>query len=368
MRVTAVETLTGVPITSLEVSEGSWKSSLTMPGDGSVTIPVRDMLAPVPSEIVGLLRRGWATTIVIESAGIDYAGVVVGDVWSPATGLLTLELIELGALLAHRLLFGVSQYATGTKRLRGRDLGHVLREAFRWALVEGDRRWRLPVDLPSWVDGPVERLYERFNFESAAQFIEQLTGEDGAPDVFLRPGWSGDRLRWTLEVGTPLLNAGEFEWDVATHAHRVKTPVVDPVVTSDYRGQRTGMFVLGSGSEEDMLHATAGSTEVDVAVAGPWLDSVVSAKNVADMGQLKSIALAELDAAAHGTEQWQFGVETGDLLDPVGRPRVGSVVRLRHPGDEVVGAGTRLHYVLEVAGTVGGTRLTLGTQQLGVIQ
>lgn len=198
--------------------------------------------------------------------------------------------------------------------------------------------------------------------QSAAVFIQQLSEHEGAPDTYLRPYRAATGVRWTLEVGSPYLDGGVVRLPVAEPG--VKSAVTGLKVQRDYMGQRTGIFVLGQGSEADMLVGTAGSDNVPVAAGIPWLDSTVAYKQVTSVPALNSLGVAALASSVQGVEQWDFQVhlEHGGRVKSA-QLRPGARLLIDHPGNARIRKGRYVRYVLSVKSDGGFTR-SLATQEV----
>lgn len=365
-RITVVETLTGEVLRdNIQVASASWKSSITMAGDGTFLIKGYELDEsgdPVWTPVlVESVSSGWAPTWVVTTDDeIEYAGPVTGKSISNDTGDVTVRTNELPAILAYRLMFGVNRYRAGLGdyKFTGATIKDVLLRAYHHAFVSGGGTWDLPVDVPSWANGSVTAEYWRDNFQTAEAFVDSLKAESGTPDVFVRPYWSAGKLRWRFEIGSPHLSASRIEAPIATPFHQVHSPVVGLVTETDFKAQRTGIFATGEGSEVDMLVAVAGQEIPGI----PAVDGVVAYKNISQRSRLQGVAEAALSAARNGTRQRNFNLQLDDGY--LVRPRVGSQVVLRHPGSPIEAAWTRTQYVLAVSSTLGGSLYSLETQEI----
>lgn len=370
-RLVPVATLTGRPILNqVDALSGSWTTSITSPGDGSFVIPTRDQKRTYDPSLLDRLCKGWGTTYVVEwieheafqrFGTVLYAGLVVDVEWDEDSGNVTVKTKELAAILAYRLLYSVGQYASGTRHIYGATLRDVIREVFRYAIAGGAPRWALPVDLPGYTSGSVYRPYWRYSFQSALAFLEQLQSEDGAPDVYLRPRWVGSALRWDLQVGAPHLVDENLRLPVAGPRSRVKSSVTGLKTRTSFQGQRTGVFTIGQGSEEDMRHGEAGGSDTWIDPDVPYLDATQSFKQVDDLGVLKSLSLATLKQSTGGITQWSFGVTCEGRVKPADI-RVGRTMLLDHPGSERVAQGRYRHMTLAVSGSLGSAHVKVEAQ------
>lgn len=372
-RIVPYDTRTGVPLRAfVDTSAWSFKESITQPGQGSFTVPLQaqaqayiDRLGVEAGmvearRVNARLTSGWETTWAVESNpapafrerwDVEYAGLVMDWTWS--NGSVVIQTLELAKILELRPLWGTHGSTAQTFNLSGQTLGDVIREVLWYAIAanRGSDRWPLPVDVGPLRHGDIERPEWRYHFRAASEIVDELSGEDGAPDWVLRPHKDGDNLRWRLELGDPYLVSEPVRLPVSTSNSRVKSQAVGLSIKHDFQGERTGINILGAGSEVDMRWGTAGTGEVHEARAQiPVLIGIESHKNLDDKAQLDSLARASLRTAAGGVEQWSFSVQTGweERIKP-GMIRAGSTVLLDHPGDALVAPGRRAHYVLSVS-------------------
>lgn len=364
MRVFAFDLLTGDQIAPLMVADDmSWRASLTQPGEGTFRVLVRDARSPLHPDVVERLLQDWATVIVVEDAGhVHHAGIVTRDRWSSATGVLTLQTIEIAQLLTKRLHTDVHSYTPQGVVLSGDSIRSLQREVVHKAFLDGPGRWRLPVDLPERRFGPMVFEWFGFNFKTAQAALDELAGMTGAGHMFLRPGLGGGRLRWRLEIGDPRLDAGTIRIPGATSQVPIVGRATNIEVQGDGVDRMTGVIAVGDGSGEDKTFGRAGSERVQVAPWGPWLDSTVTVSQIDNPAQLDLTAAGELEARAWKLTQIDFDVMQGDWLTP-GLVRPGSTVVLDWPGDERLPAGRYGQYVLAVSGGAGPI-LTLDTQEV----
>lgn len=358
-RIVPYDTRTGTPIRAfVDVSDWSFKESITMPGQGTFSVPLRALA--MGADMNRRLVSGWETTWAVESNPapafkadwtVEYAGLVMD--WTWAGGLVQINTLELKKILDLRPLWGTGGVTSSVFELSGGTLGDVIREVLWYAVAadRGDSRWPLPVDVGELKHGGIARPEWRYHFRSAATIIDELSGEDDSPDWVLRPFKEGARLRWRLELGDPYLRSDAVRLPVAAPGVQVSSQVVDLSIKHDYQSERTGVNVLGAGSEVDMRWGTAGTGQVpDARDQIPALIGIESHKNVDNTSQLDSLARASLRSAAGGVQQWSFSVQSGwdERIKP-GMIRAGSTLLLDHPGDELIGRGRYAHYVLSVA-------------------
>lgn len=352
MRVVPVDTITGVPIVNeVRAVSGDWTRTLGQPGAGKFELDVSALSAAE----VRRIARGWGTTLVVEWMGgvpvagrAEWAGLVQSVDWDGRT--LSVQARELPCVLTRRLLWGIGAQPP-TRDLRGDSLGSILRQLVWLALYNGDARWRLPVLIPEARTGGVRRVFEWWRFQTAADAIASVADEDAAPLWDLRPEWFSGRLVWRMLTGD--LDGGVVDVPVSTPADRIAGGAT-VTVTRDWAQQLTGCFAIGEGQEADIRWGEAGSGpegpgSLPVAPDIPWLDSAVAWVEVDSPARLQALAKGRLRQQRYGVDQWTVEV-TGDDDVPPYLYRPGTKLRLLHPGDALVDAGTRTLTVVEVAG------------------
>lgn len=360
-RIVPYATLTGAPRLALvEPEDWDFTSSLTTPGQASITLNLREL--GLTREQARLLVSGWETVYTVETNPapafssawtVEYAGIVTGWRRNPATGTVILSLHEVAKILPYRPMWGTHGRMDDRYELTGQTLGDLIRGVVLYAVAadRGDSKWPLPVDVGTLRHGSLSRTEWRYHFRSAEVILDELSGEEGAPDWVLRPYRSGDRLRWRLEIGDPYLPGDVIRLPYDALASDTEDQVDDLWIEHDYLSERTGMNVLGAGSEVDMRWGTAGTGQVPEARAEiPALIGVDAYKNIDDLSQLDSLARSGLRTVAGGVEQWSYAVQTGwdDRVRP-GDIRPGSVLVIDYPGDELLPPRRVRHYVLSVS-------------------
>lgn len=363
-RVVPFDVVTGrrlMPHITPLVSDYSATASITTEGQGSFTVYPRDeRFSEIDQDAWERMCLGWGTGIALEwvtdaafsrrSGTVVYAGLIqdVQDDWD--TGATIINTKEVSVLLALRLLWGIGTLGEGHRVLKGNSLYDIMCQVVWHAMVKNPGRWGLRIDLPPHqTNGRLVRTQYRYNFQPASSIMQQLNEEDGAPDYYFRPYWAGDGgMAWRMEFGVPAFNDLVSELTVSQpqgaskygqHYQPTKSPVINLSRKTDYALQRTGIFTLGTGSEEDMRYGEAGGRHVAINTTIPFLDSVQSYKNVDSTGQLNALSRQALEESRNGVEQISFGVVIEDLPKPMvgqvqpGQIKPGKLVKLTIPGD-----------------------------------
>lgn len=366
-RVVPYDTQTGVPLKPFVDTEAwSFTSSITAPGQGSFIIPLRAGAATAQQRAVNRrLISGWETTYTVESNPapafksvwtVEYAGVVVDHTWNANRGSVTVQTLEIEKILELRPLWGTLGAGSSMRavmELSGVTLGDVIREVLWWAIASprNDTSWPLPVDVGDLRHGSIQRPEWRYHMRPSSEIIDEIAGEDSAPDWTLRPHIESGRLRWKLEIGSPYLQSDPIRLPVAAPGSQVQSQVIDLSIKTDYQSERTGMLAIGAGSEVDMRVGDAGPGEVPAVRSSlPALIGTTSHKSIDNVAQLDALARGDLAATAGGIEQWSYSVQTGweERIKP-GDLYKGLTVLLDHPGDELMNPGRRAHYILSAS-------------------
>lgn len=323
------ETRTGVLTHRVYPESHSWTTRLNGFGTGSSTIVLDDAEDVAPAAGWELVTRPWRTGIVSLWDGVPwYAGVIDSRAEKIATGRLELRHAEVWKLLGRRYLWGVDDYQGDATRLMNslsrRGLVGLL---LQWTAVTGSPspRWPLPVVVGGLESGTLSRTLRAWRFDKGMQLIEDILGEAGGPDLYLRPRMTNGRLEWEAVIGTPRVPGPTIAWQWGPQ----DSPVTDLSLNEDASDQLTGGFAIGQGSEVDML---VGKGDTLATLDLPVMDHAESAKNVEQQSQLNAMAQGLVDQRSVLQGQWDFGVQ-GEALTRGARP--GARVRLRVEGSRL---------------------------------
>ncbi|MDJ1372777.1 hypothetical protein [Gulosibacter molinativorax] len=373
-RIVPVHTVTGERIfTKIGGTVGSWTTSLTTPGTGSVTIYARDQKRKLDFESVRLLRRTAATAIVIEEVKhevfsgpghIQYAGYVTDSEWDDSTGMLSLNLVEIKKLGDKRQMWVPGEGGPNELTITGASMYRIVREVLWRAFGrEIGTRHALPFLWPEEKPGQLTYELFRYHYKSLTQVMSDLDAT-GGPDWNLRPRWVGGLLKWDVHIGSPTFDWGEVRMRAATPENPVRTPVSKLKELQDGSEQASDVWVIGAGSEADMRVGWAGPDQLPMIEGVPRQIVTESHKHVDVNTQLNQIALTTLLDSRGPRRQFSFELqfEQGGWLTP-DMVRIGMRIRLAHPGSEGISRGEYLLYVLSVS-RAGKGRVRVETQEV----
>jgi len=329
--VDVVDTQSGVRQSTVFPSAGSVNRVLNDMGSGSHTFPNAMPLASRAS--LRSLYQLWARTIVVsiflDAFGLQkkalYGGVIQCRSFDFNTGELDIQHADIRSILSRRYTFGTNGYSGNTSDNKLEIGSHTLAAIAPWVVWAGtqartDGNYSLPIELSDSSEvGTDYRIYYDYNFTTLDAGLTEL--QDVGPDIDFEPMWSdAGTFYWKMRTGTgaqPQITGARFDWMLTAP----EPGIFDVKVTEDGTKMSTTSFAVGTGSEVDMMVATAtGSSSL------PALERMVSYKG-ADQGMSVLQAHANSDQATHTlpTEQWEF-----------------SIFASKHPGAIALGV---LHYI-----------------------
>lgn len=360
-----VSTTSGQILDELPLVPGTtWRTVLNGIGSGTVKLRLRDsgrgrgywrdLLRPQDRTIVISYTEGDT-----DPAQAVYAGrVLLGD-YDYTTGVLAVRTEEIRGVLRKRLPFTVPNYAAGDFTLTNVSLWTAARTILKRGLLDGDARWRIPLNLlDAHFPGSYSITWRRWQFVTIEKMLTTVQDLPDGPDIHLRPAWDTDRLRWDGRIGFPRLGMTEEE------AHSFDIALDSPessIRALRYRedGARllTGVHMLGEGSEDAMKRGSAHRGTGTYL----YLDDVQDNKNEANQTVLNGLAQSWLTTHATPTRQYDM------TLSADGWPNVrgiipGSRIRLHTEGDEWLSPGHTELYVIGMSG--GGDTYKLETQPI----
>ncbi len=310
-------------------------------GSGGHTFKLNDASMPISRIDMKTLQEPNESVLTVSWAGVPvYAGLVMESVYARDAATITVQHIDIRALMQERLTFGVSAYAQGDLTISSKSLSGLVRGILQRGVFEWGSTWRLPIDLPA--DGAGQQSLRVKNWEWARiedllQRVEKL----GAVIDFDPYYTAAGDLRFAVRVGTPNLPGASLEWVATAEA----TPVINLQVTKNGSKQLSGCFYMGKGTEADMRVGEAGF------IAGPTIpvrDAARSAKDESDVTKLNSMALADLQKNRRASEQWSFALVADDTW-PVEKLKPGARITLHCYGDPVIDDGAHAFIVTGVA-------------------
>lgn len=353
-RLWVAETLTGKPVqevTKLATGSGSWNRILNGVGSGSHTFNLSG--SPFTKTQHRHIFKPWTHSLwVCWDDTPVYAGLFTRAGWKAQTKQLTVTHSEVRILLGRRLMFSVGGWATGTVDLYSQDARHAA-AYFVWkAFRDGLPRWQLPVEIFAHVGGSRHDIAYNTHFKTGEELVDAISKENGGPDIDFRPERVplSDWFRWRLRVGNPLLNGGQFEWDLAA-----QSGAQDVETFTEGINMTTGVFTPGEGSDKVRPFGQAALETGLEPYQGPYLDLVEVFSQEPDIARLDAHALAIRREGEAPTERVTFSVRA-DHYPGAGALVPGMTVRAKLKADEWLDGGwTPFRYVLGLSGGMGKT-------------
>lgn len=364
------DTRTGVKQLQVYPSSGPFNRALNAPGSGgSHSFQLGD--TTLTRAQWKALTTPWARTLAVcWDDQPHYAGVITKRPYNRDTKTLTLQHVDIRGLLAKRYPFGVTSYWTdGTETTpnklvcTNKHLYSIASMVVSAGLIGPTSIYSLPIVVPSVVTGSHSRTYFNYNFTTVVDALQELQDADGGPDIDFEPRWSaGGTLEWLMRTGTnttPALGGSTFDWNMTVE----KPGLFDVSLDEDAQHQATGVFSIGSGSEEDMVVAGRGLTGADVGSV-PALDTTQSYKSVDNLPTLIGHSDSELAIMRNTTKQWDLSFLATDTPG-LNALRLGSTLRLFHHGDPWIDDGWTSLRLIGYSGQVGSDKITLDVQPVG---
>ena len=332
-----VDTRSGVRQSRVFPASGSWKRVLNGSGSGQHTFQLGDRA--MTRESWRALTNPWTRTLVVCRNGLPvYAGLITSRPYDYDTTTLTVHHSDIRFLLSSRFPFGVTSYHGGTLVCTSLSLRSIAGRVVQAGLLGPRDTYPLPIVLPTLTEvGSVSRTYDAWNFQTVADALDDLQKTDGGPDIDFEPRWSTTgTLEYVMRTGTPatpLLGGNLFDFNMAG----TEPPLTGVGVLEDGSAQVSGVFILGQGSEADMI---VGGIPAGTELPGiiPARDVTQAFKTVTTEAAAGAMAVAA-SAALYGlTKQWDFKMVANDAV-PIESLRLGSTLRLNFLNDPWIADG-----------------------------
>lgn len=290
--------------------EPEWTRLINGGGGGTwdVDFVVDDPGAPHIADVRNA-RYTWRWSVaVLWGDFVCQAGPTITYKFDDVTGVLRLGGTGLWGLLDHRLQVNKNwNPATAKITDASADTSYtnslpniakqLVRDATSWVNRPGSA---LPIDIPA--DGPAGthvREYPGHKQVPVGQVLQELTQEEGGPDIELAPYRSGQFIRHKLMVGDPhLVQPGTpVAFDYGTSLRSLS-------IDGNGAGRATSVFVKGAGNEREQLTGYASST-FHTGYGWPALDFVdTSHSSATEQATLDSWAVAGLEQRSTTDEIW----------------------------------------------------------------
>lgn len=328
------DTASGVQQLQMSPSSGGWAREIGVAAGGqshTFQLADGDPGRYLPRAQWRALTVPWNRTLTVEQGGVViYAGLITGRPYSFDNHVLTLKHSDIWTILRDRFPFGTGSYAGGTfvaKNLSWRAIaGRIVQAA-----CSGPRPiYALPIVLPDLNEiGPYELTIENFHFQTAYDALMDIQATAGGPEIDFQPRKNAaGNLEYLMRVGSaaqPRLSGVMAEF----HMSATRNQLTGVTVDEDAMKQITGMFVVGEGSEVDMVVGglPVGSEPTPQIIAR---DAMLSKKHLKTEAEAANHAIAATAALIGTTKQ----TDVTYVVDP----------EIADVKDLVLGSTFRLHY------------------------
>lgn len=346
----------GEVLAAVEPSDGNWVTRVNGTGGGAHTFQVRADDDYTAAEWNDLLVGGGKRRIVVSKWQVPftrpfavYWGELADEIdVDDEAGTVAVTHSELRGVMQSRYGAMVPTFAPdGAFRVTNLTLRGAAIEIARHALTTstpGDN-WHYPVVLPAAEAGSFSKAWPHYALDTTEKMLTDVQDLPGGPDVAFDAVWStsGSVEHW-MRVGSPLIEGIDFEWSY----NAPETPVRKLKEKVSSSRQKSGVFVAGEGSEEDMIVGRAGSLP-----GTPMMDRdvAITAKDAETQAEADAIAEAELAATREPIRQTTFSLHAPDV--PLGDTfRLGARTHLWVENHWYLPSGWRHGYVVAISGNM----------------
>jgi hypothetical protein len=376
-----VDTRTGVKQLEVFPSSGTWSRVLNGAGRGTHTFKLPGNRLPEDHPdynpmVDHSLTRLWSRTLVVcrETGGaafgvlppVVFSGIITRRRYHQPSKTLTLTEVDIRTLLGRRWPFGPASYwaneglhIPGRLVCEGLSYRAIIARILEMSLSGTSDIYSLPFVLPPLGEaGPFKRIYENYDFVTAADAIDDIQDSDFGPDVDFegRWNWMGNH-EWNVRTGTPdapQLSGETFDFDMSVEQPRL----TNLSETEDGNNMMTGQASIGLGSEQAMR---VGGWGLEGSAQIPALDVTELYKTEIDEPTLASYSVAAIKALGQPTVQYEFGMLASQ--EP-GVVPLASIFRITNNDDPWIPDGHKDLRLISIAGDMT-EKLTVDVQPWG---
>lgn len=366
-RCLVANTRTGAILDELPMTGFSWRDSLDWARPGSMSVNVQllgetratdpAMDASVRAKARAVASAHWFTSLVlVRDTTALYAAPVVSHTTSGRA--VTFTCSSLRKLFDARMViaagYELTPNAAAANFTSSADAPGTVRNLFALATTGTGRA--LPLSLPPAMGAmsDIARTFDSVDLASVGERVEDIVGEDGGPDVLIRPSidLNATQLTWTVSIGQPRIGstAVDWVWDYGINC--------DIDEDKDSSNQTSRWYQVGDGLERDRLISVV---ETSRFVGDGWPSLERASRDNASIKepvQLDALARASAATNADGITQWSISVDPD--ADPfIGRWGLGDLARFEVRGHPLIDDGSYIHRLVGVEHSPG--KASLGT-------
>ncbi|MBF4549230.1 hypothetical protein [Pseudoclavibacter sp. VKM Ac-2888] len=312
-----------------------------------------------------VMFQPWTRSIIVDYDGrITFAGTITGHRTNEAAETIEVRSHAFRIWLSKRLPSGIDAFKDSTYGIYDLDERGGQLVTLEKGLVGSSPRFTLPVNdfEDSWVSpGTVRRTHEWYAGKSIEQIMKELEDLPNGSDLHFRPQWRdgvvGGSWFWERRLGTPRLQAPEYDFDIDSPL----SGALDVNMDLEAINQVTGVVVLGGGKNQDTLFAKASA--IDPAYTGPWLDEIERMGDIDDQAVLNQHAQSIANSRKRPRRTLSLAAQSdGDVS--AGERIPGVRVTLHKAKPRTFPAGTHTRYVTGWQHRVGSELITLDTLEI----
>lgn len=341
---------------------GSWARKRNGGAGGQIVINTR------AEQFKGVQRLPvwpWQSWVVIEwrasSAAawhVVYAGVITDASYDWASKQLSLSHADIWQIFQRRLVTNdrTNDIATTSVSWSGLSAGTLVKRIVQNAM-DGKGSplvYALPIRYPTDVAGSKKLKVYGYNFEIAADLINDLIEDEDGPDIDFRPRWSQDNtLEWVLEVNANKSDIWDFDLDVEQGS------VLSMVYKLDGSDLCTKMYGAGEGTERRTLVRQSDHNDTNYLA----MEDVMKFSSVSELDQLQSMTTGARFLRDGAIRQLDMKIRA-DGSPRLNELSLGGSLRWKANNDPWLVSGWHEWEVIEFSGNLANEEITLVTQEM----
>ncbi len=307
----------------------------------------------------------WQSWVVVEWCHPDseawhvvYAGVITEVRYSWASKKITIQHSDIWALWERRIITGdrTNDIASSKIAWSGLSKATMIKRVLQNAIDPkgSPLYYDMPILFPADVSGSESLTVYGYNFDKAADLINDFIEDETGPDIDFRPRWSTDgRLEWVMEVNPNISRV----WDYDLDAEQTSVVEMQYVLAAD--SIRNKVYGAGEGSERRTLVRQSDNNTTPY----PALEDSVKFSSVKDLSKLQSMTTGDRQARDGAIRQVDMTVRA-DGSPRLSELAVGGSIRWKADKDTWLLSGWHTWELIAFSGSLTDEQIKLTTQEM----
>lgn len=350
------------PRMELPFESGAWERKRNGGGSGSLTLNALD------PNFKGTQRSPiwpWQSWLVIEwrhpnstTWHIVYAGVITEARYSWSSKKIMLRHSDIWAVWARRIITGdrTNDIASSKITWSGLSKATMIKRLVQNAIDPkgSPLYYDMPIIFPADVAGGESLTVYGYNFDKAADLINDYVEEENGPDIDFRPRWSTDgRLEWVMEVNP---NTSRV-WDYDLDAEHNSVDEMEYTLSGDDITNK--VYGAGEGSERRTLVRQSDNNTTPY----PALEDSVKFSNVKDLTKLQAMTTGDRQGRDGAIRQLDMTVRA-DGSPRLSELALGGSIRWKADKDTWLLSGWHTWELIAFSGNLTDELVKLTTQEM----